>query len=100
MRHIERESGHGAEHRDAVLRTVLFAFVSVAAWWCCSNIASADGTPPATPPASPPTPADAPAIPGSAPPSQTTASEPQAATAVPDAVPIATAESTGPAPPT
>ena len=51
MRHVERESGPGAEARDTVLRTVIFAFVSLAAWWGCSNVASADEAPPATPPA-------------------------------------------------
>ena len=42
MQHVEREHSNGAEHRDTVVRTVIFAFVSLAAWWCCSNVASAD----------------------------------------------------------
>jgi hypothetical protein len=42
MGHVEREHSKGAGHRDAVVRTVVLAFVSLAAWWCCTNAASAD----------------------------------------------------------
>jgi hypothetical protein len=38
----ERDCGNGADGRDVIVRTVLFACASLAAWWCCSNVASAD----------------------------------------------------------
>jgi len=38
----ERDCGTGADGRDVIVRAVLFACASLAAWWCCSNVASAD----------------------------------------------------------
>jgi hypothetical protein len=74
----ERDTSGAPEHRDAVIRTVVFSIVSLAAWWGWSSVASADDTqaddhaatdaatevvaPAPTPPQAPPAPA-APTVP-------------------------------------
>jgi hypothetical protein len=57
MRSIVRHVGNGAEPKDIAVRTVLFAFASLAAWWCCTNAAaSADEAQPEPQPAANPAP--------------------------------------------
>jgi hypothetical protein len=57
MRSIVRHVGNGAEPKDMAVRTVLFAFASLAAWWCCTNAAaSADEAQPEPQPAANPAP--------------------------------------------
>jgi hypothetical protein len=57
----EETLGTGADHRDIVVRTVLFAVASFAAWWCCSSLAAADEAPEVPAPQAEPAPAAAPA---------------------------------------